>query len=123
MYLPSPKGGTPTEGGKLVDASVAVSVNWKKQTLQIPLKAGGELTGQFTPAANVPSVPLTFDVTVAGIMAGQPVSGTGQLAVMPQDPNDRLDRFSTSALLWVKLDLKLQAGGQKEPLYRVFGTP
>lgn len=123
MSLPPLKGGTPTEAGTLVDPSVTVSVNWKKQTMQIPLKAGGTLTGQFKPATNAPPLPLTFDVALAGTSAGQPVNGSGQLAVMPQDPNDRLDRFSTNALLWVKLDLKLRAGGKEEPLYRVFGTP
>lgn len=123
MALPPLKAGTPTEAGTLIEPSVVVSVNWKKRTMQIPLKAGGELTGQFKPATNAPPLPLAFDVTLTGTSAGQPVNGTGQLVVMPQDPSDRLDRFSTNALLWVKLDLKLRAGGQEEPLYRVFGTP
>ena len=123
MFLPPLKSGTPTQAGALVEASVVVSVNWKKQTIQIPLKAGGELTGQFKSATNAAPLPLAFDVAVAGTNAGQPVNGTGQLLVMPQNPSDKLDRFSTNALLWVKLDLKLRAGGQEEPLYRVFGTP
>ena len=123
MVLPPLKSGTPTEAGTLVDVSVVVSVNWKKQTIQIPLKAGGELTGQFKSATNAAPLPLAFDVAVAGTNAGQPVNGTGQLLIMPQDASNKLDRFSTNALLWVKLDLKLRAGGQEEPLYRVFGTP
>jgi hypothetical protein len=123
MFLPPLKSGTPTEAGTLVEVSVAVSVNWKKQTIQIPLKAGGELTGQIKSATNAAPLPLAFDVAVAGTNAGQPVNGTGQLLIMPQNPSDKLERFSTNALLWVKLDLKLRTGGKEEPLYRVFGTP
>ena len=123
MVLPPLKSGTPTEAGSLVEASVVVSVNWKKRTVLIPLKAGGELSGQFKSATNAAPLPLAFDVTVAGTNAGQPVNGTGQLLIMPQNPSDKLDRLSTNALLWVKLDLKLRTGGKEEPLYRVFGTP
>jgi hypothetical protein len=123
MYFPSPKGGTPTGAGTLVEPSVVVSVNWKKRTLQIPLKSGGKLTGEFKPATNGPPLPLAFDVTLSGTNAGQPVNGDGQLMVMPQYLGDKLDRFSTNALLWLKLDLKLRIGGQEEPLYRVFGAP
>ena len=127
MFLPTLKGGPPPDSGKLVDASVVVSVNWNRHTIRIPLKAGGDLTGQFNPArqpaGNVPALPLVFDVSVDGSAAGQPVIGTGQFIIMPGGIDGTIKQFSTNAILWARLDLRLRSGGQQEPLYRVFGTP
>ena len=126
MSLPSLKGGVTAEAGRFVNAKVNISVNWRKQTVVIPLKAGGRLTGRFQPAqpgSISPVVPLVFDVSATGDTDGQALTASGQLVIMPKDPDSHEKKLTAKAMLWARLNLKLQAGGKEEPLYRVFGTP
>lgn len=124
MSVPALRGGPP-EAGRLVEPSVTVAINWKKGTISMPLKAGGQLVGSFRPSqlANSSAMPLTFDVVVGTDEQATPVTGTGQWVVMPRDADAAPQRLSATAVLWAKLTLQLRSNGKEELLYRVFGTP
>ena len=128
MVNPPNKGGTLHLISPWLDDSVAVMVNWKDSSLTLSLKDGGVLTGKLTlpekGPPGTPALPYQFNLSVRGRSGtGTEITGAGQLLVMPKDSTSTRVNLKPEAILWAKLNLKLQAGGQEDPVYRVFGTP
>lgn len=127
MVNPPNKGGTPPMISPWLNDSVAVVVNWKDSSLTLSLKDGGALTGKLSPSEGppgAPALPYQFDLSVRGRSGtGAEIIGLGQLLVMPNDSATTRSKLKPATILWAKLNLKLQAGGQEDPVYRVFGTP
>lgn len=127
MAIPPHKGGTPPLNSPWVNDNVAVTVNWKDSSLNLSLKDGGALTGKLSPSEGspgAPALPYQFDLSMRGRSGtGAEIIGSGQLLVMPKDSTTTRGKLKPATILWAKLNLKLQAGGQEDPVYRVFGTP
>ncbi|MBL9171405.1 MAG: hypothetical protein JNN07_26975 [Verrucomicrobiales bacterium] len=125
MALPQGiKGEPPKAPDFYLDPAPKLSVDWKRLTFSIPLRAGGELSGTLAPISGATGGPAReFDLKAAGTSNGESVSATGRLVVMPNKPDETPPVLRVQDVYWLKLNLTLRGSAREEQIYRVFGSP
>jgi hypothetical protein len=118
------KGETPKPPDFFLDTAPKIAVDWKHQTLRIPLKTGGKLSGTITPKPGVPGAAAReFEIAATGESNGESITATGKMVAMPNNPDDAPQFLRAKDVYWLKLNLALRGNTREEKVYRVFGSP